>query len=133
MNEVFADSSYWIALLSPKDALHEAARKYPCPDRLVISLAVQLEVMDAFSSPPYRRLASLFWAMTSSNSDIVVVDLSPDLLKQAVDLFEHRPDKSWPLTDCMSFVVMRERKITDGLTADRHFEQAAFRALLRAP
>lgn len=33
-------------------------------------------------------------------------------------------------TDCISFVVMREKNLIDALTADRHFIQAGFRALL---
>ena len=41
------------------------------------------------------------------------------------------PDKEWPLTDCVSFVVMKERGITEALTGDRHFEQAGFVALLK--
>jgi predicted nucleic acid-binding protein len=36
------------------------------------------------------------------------------------------------LIDCVSFVVMEERGMMDALTADEHFEQAGFRALLRA-
>lgn len=35
------------------------------------------------------------------------------------------------LIDCVSFVVMNERGITDALTADGHFEQAGFRPLMR--
>jgi len=34
------------------------------------------------------------------------------------------------LTDCASFVVMTERRLTDALTADDHFRQAGFRPLL---
>jgi hypothetical protein len=34
------------------------------------------------------------------------------------------------LTDCISFEVMRERGLTESLTADRNFEQARFVALL---
>jgi predicted nucleic acid-binding protein len=34
------------------------------------------------------------------------------------------------LTDCVSFVVMRDRGLTAALTADRHFQQADYRALL---
>ncbi len=38
--------------------------------------------------------------------------------------------KEWGLTDCISFVVMQKRSITEALTADDHFRQAGFRALL---
>ena len=40
-------------------------------------------------------------------------------------------DKEWTLTDCISFVVMQREGITDALTADHHFEQAGFVALLK--
>ena len=42
-----------------------------------------------------------------------------------------RMDKSWSLTDCISFYLMRERGITQALTTDHHFTQAGFEALLR--
>jgi hypothetical protein len=42
-----------------------------------------------------------------------------------------RPDKDWSLIDCISFVVMEEEGIQEALTADQHFEQAGFTALLR--
>ena len=35
------------------------------------------------------------------------------------------------LTDCISFIVMEDHGLTDALTTDEHFQQAAFRALLR--
>jgi predicted nucleic acid-binding protein len=35
------------------------------------------------------------------------------------------------MTDCISFVVMRQENLTEALTTDRHFEQAGFRAALR--
>jgi len=46
-------------------------------------------------------------------------------------LFCSRLDKEWGLIDCVSFIVMQERGLTNALTTDEHFEQAGFRALLR--
>jgi len=37
-----------------------------------------------------------------------------------------RPDKRYSLTDCVSFVVMRERGIAEAFAFDRHFEQEGF-------
>jgi len=48
----------------------------------------------------------------------------------AVALYSSRPDKDWGVTDCASFVTMKDRAITEALTVDRHFEQAGFCALL---
>ena len=62
--------------------------------------------------------------------NIQVVAVDTDLLRRAVQLYEARPDKEWGLTDCISFVVMRDQRLTDSVTADVHFKQAGFRALL---
>ena len=35
------------------------------------------------------------------------------------------------MTDCVSFVVMRDRDLQEAFTNDRHFEQAGFIRLLR--
>jgi len=49
----------------------------------------------------------------------------------AFQLFRSRQDKEWGLVDCLSFVVMQSLSITEALTADDHFNQAGFRALLK--
>jgi predicted nucleic acid-binding protein len=53
------------------------------------------------------------------------------LFKRGVELFRTRRDKEWSLTDCISFLVMQQRGISDALTHDHHFEQAGFTILLR--
>jgi predicted nucleic acid-binding protein len=45
-------------------------------------------------------------------------------------LYRKHADKEWGLTDCLSFVVMTRRGLTEALTADEHFRQAGFRPLL---
>jgi predicted nucleic acid-binding protein len=40
--------------------------------------------------------------------------------------------KKWSFTDCTSFVTMRELRIADAFTSDRHFLQAGFTPLLRS-
>jgi predicted nucleic acid-binding protein len=60
-----------------------------------------------------------------------LIPATSDLFARGLDLFAKRPDKHWSLTDCTSFVVMTDQKLTDALTADEHFEQAGFRTLLK--
>jgi predicted nucleic acid-binding protein len=52
------------------------------------------------------------------------------LFRRGQDIFRRHQDKHWSMTDCISFAVMKQRHLRDALTADRHFEQAGFRALL---
>ena len=70
-------------------------------------------------------------ACTTPGVKIVAPDQA--LLDRGLALYRARPDKDWSLTDCISFVVMEREKIAEALTADHHFEQAGFLALLKPP
>jgi uncharacterized protein len=61
----------------------------------------------------------------------VYVKSSATLLRRGLDLFAQHSDKDWSLVDCISFVVMKQHRLKEALTTDRHFVQAGFRALLR--
>jgi predicted nucleic acid-binding protein len=52
--------------------------------------------------------------------------------QDALALYEQSSDKEWSLTDCGSFLIMRELKIPEALAYDKHFEQSGFVALLRS-
>jgi len=60
-----------------------------------------------------------------------IVPFSRDQFDAALEFHSLHHDKEWTLTDCVSFLLMRERGITEALTGDRHFEQAGFTALLK--
>jgi len=53
------------------------------------------------------------------------------LFERGIELYTARTDKQWSRTDCISFVVMKQRSIQDALTGDHHYEQAGFTALLK--
>ena len=59
------------------------------------------------------------------------VAANDELFEQGVGLYDERHDKQWSLTDCISFVVMKQRNLQDALTGDHHYEQAGFTALLK--
>jgi predicted nucleic acid-binding protein len=129
MIETFVDSFFWIGALNPRDPYHKQISQTPKPSHSVTTRAVQIEVMDALSSPKLRGAAVRLWHQTNSDPDLLVISVAEDLLIRAVVLYEQHKDKAWSLTDCISFVVMKDRGITEALTGDRHFEQAGFRIL----
>jgi predicted nucleic acid-binding protein len=61
---------------------------------------------------------------------VEIVAICDDLLRRALADYAKFADKSWGLVDCASFIVMRERGITEAFTCDRHFDQAGFECLL---
>jgi uncharacterized protein len=134
--ELFLDASYAIALSSISDRHHDQAlilaREIEIDPtvRLVTTRAVLLEIGNALARQKYRSIAVQLLNSLENDSTVAIVPLSEDLRTAALKLFQARADKEWGLTDCVSFVVMQERAITEALTADAHFQQAGFRPLL---
>ena len=133
MKPVFADTSYYAALLSPKDYLHGVAvqrlRQESRP--VVVTEFVLLELGNGFHAEKDRQLFVDFQEQFRDDPNVTVIPASTELLGAGLKLYRERVDKEWSLTDCTSFVVMRRQGLTDALTADHHFAQAGFRTLLK--
>jgi len=128
----FADSFYFIALLSPRDRAHDRAIELGrcVSGHFVTTDAVLLEVADALCAPKDRRATATYLRSLWSHPRMKVYPVDRPLLERGLAFYESRADKEWSLTDCISFVVMREEGIQDALTADSHFLQAGLRILL---
>jgi uncharacterized protein len=133
MKLVFVDTSYYVALFSPADQYHAEAVRLAktLTRRSVVSEFVLLELGNTASSGKGRQLFVDLLRRLKSNPRIVLVPASPELFAQGCELFANRPDKDWSLTDCTSFIVMKEFELNDALTTDHHFEQAGFNVLLK--
>jgi uncharacterized protein len=134
-SEVFLDSSYAIALSAAKDEYHDRAfrlaRQVQLQKvRLVTTHAVLLEIGNALSRKRYRSAAIRLLVSLERDPTVEIIPLTESLYAEALILYQNRSDKEWGMTDCVSFVVMRERKLKEALTADQHFTQAGIRALL---
>lgn len=132
MSATFADTFYYLALLNPGDAAHMRALETTAQrsGTLVTTHWVLTEVGDAMAAPATRRRFSDLIQAIKSDPDTIVVPADAALFYEGVALFRRRADKTWPLTDCISFVVMERHDIKEAMTGDRHFAQAGFTALL---
>jgi uncharacterized protein len=135
MKKVFADSSYWTAMLNPRDQLHAEAFRVTRElqsMRMVTSEMVFAEVLNSAGGDLRLRLVSAE-LVESRRKDprVTVVKQTPEQFEGALQRYRMAADKGWSLTDCASFLIMEEMGIRDALTYDRHFEQAGFEALLR--
>ena len=99
--------------------------------RIVTTEAVLLEVADACCDPCDHDDFLALYETVRDDPHTKVVPLGRALIERGIQLFRQRRDKDWPLTDCISFVVMKEEGVKEALTADHHFEQAGYRALLK--
>ena len=133
MKPVFADTFYYLALLIPGESAHNQAvavteqMKY----RIVTTAWVLTELGNAMASPKNRGVFVRFVEALAARPEVAIVPPSQSLFEKGMALYSKRQDKSWSLTDCISFVVMRQHKISTALTGDRHFEQAGFDVLLK--
>ena len=100
--------------------------------RLVTTSAVLLELGAALSRVAHRVGAMPIIRELQADARIEIINVGGKLLEQGLALFERRHNKEWSLTDCVSFEVMAQFDLSHALTADAHFEQAGFVALLRA-
>ena len=132
LRDVFADTSFWIALVVKQDEYHDRAQKSSLRimGRITTTVPVLLETANALARPAWRPHGIALIEHLQQRPDVEIRELSPELWQRGWDLYRNRPDKAWSLTDCISFLVMQDAGLVDALTADEHFQQAGFRAVL---
>ncbi|NUQ37413.1 MAG: type II toxin-antitoxin system VapC family toxin [Caldilineales bacterium] len=130
---VFIDTGYVLALLNTGDEHHDratmAAQQVKPP--FITTEAVLTEIGNALSRVRWRALGYATIQDLRADSNIEVVTVDAVLFDRASALYGDRLDKEWGLTDCISFVVMQDRKLTQAVITDRHFDQAGFVNLLQ--
>jgi predicted nucleic acid-binding protein len=133
MSDLFADSAFYIAAVNPRDGLHGMATAFleNLEGRLVTTDFVLVEVGNWLSKSRDRAVFVELVQRLRADANSTIVEANRAIFDAGFDLYSQRPDKDWSLTDCISFVVMNRLRLTEALTADRHFEQAGFKVLLK--
>jgi predicted nucleic acid-binding protein len=133
MKVVFADAFYFVARLNRRDQHHGRVLNFSRDFRahLLTSDWVLMEVADALAESESRARVRDFIRHLRQSAACEIVPASRELQDRALELYHQHADKKWTLTDCVSFVIMRDRNVTDALTGDKHFAQAGFVALLK--
>jgi predicted nucleic acid-binding protein len=126
------DTSGLLCLHNRSEPLHRDARTLYHAARLRLThnyvLAEFVALAHARRLP--RMAALTFISDLVETPDIETVWVDEALHREAMALLMARPDKTYSLCDAVSFVLMRQRHVTEALTTDRHFEQEGFQRLL---
>ena len=132
MNRLFADTSFFVAFLNPRDESHILARGYMADfASLLTTVWLIAELGNYLCKGKNRKLFVPFVRDLQKDLRVTIVGLDKSCFERGLERFARRPDKEWSFTDCVSFVVMEDRGLTEALTTDHHFEQAGFRVLLK--
>ena len=131
---VFLDTSYTIALSNKDDKYCKRASeisKEIISNRIniVTTELVLIEIADSLAKTKYRNRC--IYTMHDIRGMAYVIQLGNSRNSKAWSLYEKMTDKEWGLTDCFSFIVMKEFDIKQALTTDKHFDQAGFERLLK--
>lgn len=130
---IFLDTAFILALLNRRDSYHSKAKilmnRVRQASEIWLTEAVLTEFGNALSSVD-RKGAADFITGCYATSNFKVVSVTTTLMKKSVELYRSRTDKEWGLTNCISFVVMKEEGLYLATTTDRHFSQAGFIPLM---
>lgn len=134
MSSLFVDTAGWMACADGADPAHERA----CSARdqaleagrlLVTTDYVVDETLTLIRVRLGLPAAERWWSQLDGSSRVRWEWIDAARADRARSLFFRHRDKDYSFTDCTSFVVMRELKLKDALTTDRHFRQMGFRRL----
>jgi predicted nucleic acid-binding protein len=134
--DLFVDTSGFFALLDARDPLHQAARRLllkaqAAKRRLVTTDYVLDETATLFKARGEGPLAEPFFERVFQSAACRVEWTDEAAFQTVRAFFIKHADQAWSFTDCVSFCAMKELRLQEALTTDRHFEQAGFTVLLK--
>jgi uncharacterized protein len=133
---IFADTFYWVALLSPRDAFHGQAIAITAKlgnTKVITTDEVLTEVLNFLSESGVnlrKRAANTIRQLLNADlGKVTVLSQSHATFLGGLELYEQRLDKGYSLTDCISMITMKQMDINRILTHDHHFTQEGFTIL----
>ena len=134
-SEVFADTSALYALIDRRDARHpvarEAVERIVRAGRLIVTTDyVITETVNLANARGGQRVAGRVLDLIEQSAGIRVEWIGVERFARTKAYFRKHADHGYSFTDCTSFIVMKEERLTEALTTDAHFVQAGFTPLI---
>lgn len=139
MKKLFADANYWVAVLNPKDDLHNLAMSTStmiAKCQIITSEFVLIEMMKLMlhenrGGVHLKKKAFETVQLLRKDPNVQIVAATSILFQKACKVYLDFEDKEWDIIDCSSYIIMKEQEITEALTHDKHFKEMGFLTLLR--
>lgn len=134
MTQLFLDAGYVIALELVDDQDHARAASHweslqTQRREYVTTWFVFGEIVTFLKSHGHHDKAVEVGHDLLDSPSVEMVPVDDGLFQEGWDFLQRHRDKTFSLTDCTSFIVMKRYGLVEALTFDRHFEQAGFRRL----
>ncbi len=111
MKKVFADTSYWIALLNKNDQYHASAlaldNKLEGIEIFTTDM-VLAEVLNSFSSQGQfmKKLVANYVSHLYGTKGYSIIEQSREQFINALRIYSRYADKDWGFVDCLSYVIV---------------------------
>jgi uncharacterized protein len=128
---LFVDTAGWVACADEADPAHKQANLVrdhwlASGGLLVTTDYVADETLTFLRCRMGLDVAEAWWRQVEGSPRLRWEWIGIDRVETARSLFFRFRDKDFSFTDCTSFAVMRELKLREALTTDRHFAQMGF-------
>jgi predicted nucleic acid-binding protein len=135
MKQVFADTLYWVASITPGDPWYAPTLRAVAalgPAQVVTTEEVLVEFLSAYAGRGeyLRQKAMQTVRAILSNALVTVTPQTHRSFMAGLDFYASRVDKAYSLVDCISMCTMRQMGLTEVLTNDHHFTQERFTILI---
>jgi hypothetical protein len=129
--DIFVDSSAWIALADKDDSHHkEAASSYPSifknHKNLVTSNLILAETYIILLKELRHKAAIEFLGRIKASPRILKMCSNENIETEAEGILAKYIDQDFSYTDAVSFVIMKRQKIRKAFCFDKHFATAGF-------
>jgi len=131
VEDIFVDSSAWIALADKDDSHHkEAASNYPSifknHKNLITSNLVIAETYIVLLKELRHKAAIEFLERIKGSPRIFKIYSNENIETEAEGILAKYMDQDFSYTDAVSFVIMKSQKIRKAFCFDKHFTIAGF-------
>lgn len=131
MKRLFVDTAGWVACADEADPAHSStvSARDQWLEKGGLLITTDYIVDETLTLLRLRlgiAAAEAWWSQIEGSSRLGWEFIGPERADAARGIFFRYRDKDFSFTDCTSFAVMRELKLREALTVDRHFSQMGF-------